>query len=61
MGRIPPKCSVPHPFAFFLANGWDTLITIRPVDQKLGAPLSPRSCSCGIGVPGERFLLTGVI
>ena len=27
----------------------------------LGAPSLPRTCSCGFGVPSERFLLAGVI
>jgi hypothetical protein len=28
--RIAHKSPVPHPFAFFLANGWDTTTLNRP-------------------------------
>ena len=32
--RITHKSPVPHPFAFFLANGWDTTTLNRPVHQE---------------------------
>src|ERR1039458_2722134 len=31
------------------------------IEHAMGSPSSPRICFCGIGVPGERFLIAGVI
>jgi hypothetical protein len=38
-----PKCSVPHPFAFFLAKGWESSTLNQPVHRESGKKdLGPR-------------------